>query len=549
MVKHLVVAQKSTGSIPVIRPFHPMTSIFVSYDYLVFIMFIFLIIFSVTIIEERITPTRPLPTNNEQKQKVRTTLQPNVLKSNHTLSMHILILFLLLGASLLFTTRVNEYMYISSQVVFQEYNWTYWLVLLWIILPPCLIVLARALLKTLSHDLNLPVSLLLLCAQFFYCLPNLFLLLVILECQGVILLLMLSTNQENVIRKSLHVTESASRLTTGLSALTAIIIQYWIGFFGAAILLFVSLWIVYSLGINQWQDLIYFLYFDSQLIITRRSQTLLIILLLASLFLKTGVFPFHFWKPELYNNLTLTQVFIYATPYTIATTLLVILILYQILLPIPATAKLLLMLNLLLGAYLLLSILFNVTEIRSFLAYTSGLHMLYIYNALIFDHTTVSASIFYNLVYYLATLAMFAALLHLKSFNIKYLTDFQLFTHLPAKIFWISIAFATMAGIPPLLGFWAKFAILFSLWAAAEYTIVAHLFALSLVYIYFYIAIYRFLGTTNFKAQREPTILARLLSIINVGLLAACLHLLGIWILPDLYNFASYWGLIFNDYH
>ena len=99
MVKHLVVAQKSTGSIPVIRPFHPMTSIFVSYDYLVFIMFIFLIIFSVTIIEERITPTRPLPTNNEQKQKVRTTLQPNVLKSNHTLSMHILILFLLLKNS------------------------------------------------------------------------------------------------------------------------------------------------------------------------------------------------------------------------------------------------------------------------------------------------------------------------------------------------------------------------------------------------------------------------------------------------------------------
>ncbi len=97
-----------------------------------------------------------------------------------------------------------------------------------------------------------------------------------------------------------------------------------------------------------------------------------------------------------------------------------------------------------------------------------------------------------------------------------------------------------MAGIPPLLGFWAKFAILFSLWTASEYVIVAHLFALSLIYIYFYIAIYRFLGTTNFKTQHEPVILAKLHPIINLGLLATCLHLLGIFILPDLYNFASY---------
>ena len=75
-----------------------------------------------------------------------------------------------------------------------------------------------------------------------------------------------------------------------------------------------------------------------------------------------------------------------------------------------------------------------VTEIKAFLAYTSGLHVLYMYAATLMDQMITAAATLYNLSYCLAALTVFTALLNFRRTSLKYVTDLQLYTHLPAKI-------------------------------------------------------------------------------------------------------------------
>lgn len=80
-------------------------------------------------------------------------------------------------------------------------------------------------------------------------------------------------------------------------------------------------------------------------------------------------------------------------------------------------------------------LLFALTEIKAFLAYTSGLHVIYMYAATIIDRIVTAAATFYNITYGLAALTMFAALLNFRRASIKYLTDLQIYSHLPTKVF------------------------------------------------------------------------------------------------------------------
>lgn len=59
--------------------------------------------------------------------------------------------------------------------------------------------------------------------------------------------------------------------------------------------------------------------------------------------------------------------------------------------------------------------------------------------------------------------------------------------------------------------------------------IVAHLLSISMVYMYFYVALYRFMGATNFKIHPHKLLFVSRTSIASIGICIVMLHITGTW--------------------
>ena len=151
--------------------------------------------------------------------------------------------------------------------------------------------------------------------------------------------------------------------------------------------------------------------------------------------------------------------------------------------------------------------------------------MLYIYTSILASDKICDLAIFYNIAYFIATLAVFSGLLLFTHLRINFLSDLQVLEHTPTMVFWFIIAIASMAGLPPFLGFWAKFLVLIGLWAHGEYLLTLHVLYVSLIFMYFYFAMYRFAGTTNFKARLTMVLLTKPSAAHAVGLGAVLLYI------------------------
>lgn len=87
------------------------------------------------------------------------------------------------------------------------------------------------------------------------------------------------------------------------------------------------------------------------------------------------------------------------------------------------------------ATYVMVPLLLMLVELKAFLAYTSGLHVIYIYAGTLVDRLFAGAALLYNLAYCLAAMTIFTAILIFKKASLKYLTDLQAYTHLPTKVF------------------------------------------------------------------------------------------------------------------
>lgn len=87
------------------------------------------------------------------------------------------------------------------------------------------------------------------------------------------------------------------------------------------------------------------------------------------------------------------------------------------------------------ATYILVPLLLMLVELKAFLAYTSGLHVIYVYAGTLVDRLLVGVALLYNLAYCLAALTLFTAVLVFRKASLKYLTDLQAYTHLPTKVF------------------------------------------------------------------------------------------------------------------
>jgi len=100
------------------------------------------------------------------------------------------------------------------------------------------------------------------------------------------------------------------------------------------------------------------------------------------------------------------------------------------------------------------------TNLKRLLAYSTISHVGFLFMGLVSaDNTGYSASMFYAISYSLMTAAAFAAIITLsrKGFEAEEVSDFRgLWQHNPFHALMVLFVMASLAGVPPFLGFWAK---------------------------------------------------------------------------------------------
>lgn len=196
-------------------------------------------------------------------------------------------------------------------------------------------------------------------------------------------------------------------------------------------------------------------------------------LVLAGFLFKLSIVPFHMWAPDVYEGSPMLVTAFLATIPKFAAFCFLIRLLMGPFFPFLAQWQMFLsivaILSIVLGAY---TALFQ-TNIKRLLAYSSISHMGYALVGLIpGTQAAVESSLIYIVIYVVMTLTTFLCLLNLRRRNIMMdkLHDFAgLSKTFPLMAFVLAVMMFSLAGIPPLAGFFAKFAVFKSAVAGGYY--------------------------------------------------------------------------------
>ncbi len=215
-----------------------------------------------------------------------------------------------------------------------------------------------------------------------------------------------------------------------------------------------------GLGIDHLSD-----YFAGQAALHTHIPLLFaLVFIVAGLAFKFGAVPFHMWLPDVYQGSpTAVTLFLGSLPKIAAFALLVRILGEGLESAHSAWSQLLLVLG-------LLSVVFGnlvaiaQTNLKRMFAYSTVAHMGFILmGALTATHDGYSAAMFYTLIYALMSAGGFAILIMLgrHGFDAQQLSDLKgLNDRSPWIAFMMLLILFSMAGIPPLVGFYAKLAII-----------------------------------------------------------------------------------------
>ncbi|MCL2310177.1 MAG: NADH-quinone oxidoreductase subunit N [Proteobacteria bacterium] len=215
------------------------------------------------------------------------------------------------------------------------------------------------------------------------------------------------------------------------------------------------------------------------------SSTLLLlglIFIVAGLGFKLSVVPFHMWAPDVYRGApTVVALFVSTVPKLAAVALLLRLMsgpLSSLLLQWQTMLALLAVLSMVIGAVVAIA----QPNLKRMLAYSTIGHMGYLLlGALVGNQYGFASALFYILTYVLSNLVAFGVLLsmnetsdgddknassgHASGKSVlsrgSDLEDFRgLYQRSPARAVLMALAMLSLAGVPPLLGFYGKFAVI-----------------------------------------------------------------------------------------
>jgi NADH-quinone oxidoreductase subunit N len=192
-------------------------------------------------------------------------------------------------------------------------------------------------------------------------------------------------------------------------------------------------------------------------------------LIALGLWFKAGVFPMHFWVPEVYQTAPLRAVALFATLPKLAAVAVLYRLTEALTVAAPDTAP---ALRLILGAVVFLTLAwgnllaFFQTDARRLLAFSGIAHSgLLLIPVFALDAARLETLLVWSLAYGLMTIAAFALTQHA-----EHLTGTAQFHrwggYTPAAfVGWAVVALA-LAGLPPTFGFTAKLNLYFTLWAS-----------------------------------------------------------------------------------
>ncbi|MGR4867375.1 NADH-quinone oxidoreductase subunit NuoN [Variovorax sp. LARHSF232] len=205
-----------------------------------------------------------------------------------------------------------------------------------------------------------------------------------------------------------------------------------------------------------------------------------LVFIVAGLAFKVGAAPFHMWVPDVYQGAPTAVTLLIGAAPELAAFAIIIRLLVEGLLPLAIDWQQ--MLTVLAIGSLLIGNLAAIaqTNLKRMLAYSTiaqmGFMLLGLVAGVVNDNTynaqyAYSASMFYVITYVLTTLASFGIILLLarEGFESEEITDFAgLNQRSPLYAAVMAIAMFSLAGIPPMVGFYAKLAVLQALIASGQ---------------------------------------------------------------------------------
>jgi NADH-quinone oxidoreductase subunit N len=217
-----------------------------------------------------------------------------------------------------------------------------------------------------------------------------------------------------------------------------------------------------------------------------------IVFIIAGVAFKLGAFPFHMWVPDVYegspNTITLfigsvPKIAAFAMSYRILSSLIIVVKDWSSILTLMIVG------SLIVGNIIAIA----QTNIKRMLAYSTISHISFLLMGFIsFAHEGFIASLFYVIIYTLTAVCAFGVIISLSSsnFEMEKISDFKgLGRHNPVLAFIMMIVMFSMAGIPPTIGFYAKFIVIKSVIANGMYWLAIFAVVFSVIGSFYYLRI------------------------------------------------------------
>lgn len=213
----------------------------------------------------------------------------------------------------------------------------------------------------------------------------------------------------------------------------------------------------------------------------------------AGLAFKLGLVPFHMWVPDVYEGAPLAVGTIVGSLTKIAAVVFMVRFLVDGLIAAGMYWALMLLLLSILSLFFGNIVAIAQTNVKRMLGYSTVSHMGFVALGFVtLDFVGLASSMFYVLTYSLTALAAFGVLTLLSKdgFECETLDDLKgLAKTQPVYAFLLLLVMFSMAGIPPLVGFYAKFTILSSLVSHGLIGISVFAVIMSLIGAFYYIRV------------------------------------------------------------
>ncbi|MEY3219292.1 MAG: hypothetical protein RIT27_649 [Pseudomonadota bacterium] len=230
--------------------------------------------------------------------------------------------------------------------------------------------------------------------------------------------------------------------------------------------------------------------------------------ILAGLAFKLGAVPFHVWLPDVYQGAPTSMTLLMGTAPKIAGFALLMRLLTEGLGGLHADWKVVLIVLAILSMGFGNIVAIAQTNIKRMLAYSTISHMGFLMLGILTGTIQgYNASLFYVLAYSFMSLGAFGMIILLSraGFEAEQLDDFKgLNERSPWLAFLMLIFMLSMAGVPPMLGFWAKWSVLSQVVAAGFFWLAVLAVLFSVIGAYYYLRIVKLMYFD--KSQDNTTI-------------------------------------------